>query len=162
MLNVTHDLPNVFESTDGDINYLKIPIADHWSQNLATHFPQAIKFIGLLNFTLGLFVVYVFSNDFHMNFLYSEEGVSSNCGVLVHCVAGISRSVTVTVAYLMQCHRLSLDDAFTLVRSRKADVAPNFHFMSQLHCFEKDLGLDVESRSLNKVGACLFFCSIMF
>ncbi|XP_077285874.1 mitogen-activated protein kinase phosphatase 3 isoform X2 [Arctopsyche grandis] len=127
VLNVTPDLPNVFESIDGDINYLKIPIADHWSQNLATHFPQAIKFI--------------------------EEGVSSNCGVLVHCVAGISRSVTVTVAYLMQCHRLSLDDAFTLVRSRKADVAPNFHFMRQLHGFERDLGLDVESRSLSKVGS---------
>lgn len=124
VLNVTPDLPNAFE-TEGGINYLKIPIADHWSQNLAVYFPEAIRFI--------------------------EEGVSSNCGVLVHCVAGISRSVTVTVAYLMQRHRLSLNDAFALVRSRKTDVAPNFHFMRQLHSFERDLGLHEESRSLSKV-----------
>lgn len=45
-MNVTPDLPNVFETAERDINYLKIPIADHWSQNLATHFPQAIRFIG--------------------------------------------------------------------------------------------------------------------
>lgn len=45
VLNVTPDLPNTFESAGG-ISYLKIPIADHWSQNLAVHFPQAIRFIG--------------------------------------------------------------------------------------------------------------------
>lgn len=82
----------------------------------------------------------------------------------MHCVAGISRSVTVTVAYLMQRHRLSLNDAFALVRSRKSDVAPNFHFMRQLHCFERELGLDTESRSLSKVGACCscLFCTLLF
>lgn len=45
ILNVTPDLPNVFESR-GDIKYMKIPIADHWSQNLASYFPKAIQFIG--------------------------------------------------------------------------------------------------------------------
>lgn len=46
VLNVTPDLPNTFEADGCGINYLKIPIADHWSQNLAVHFPQAIRFIG--------------------------------------------------------------------------------------------------------------------
>lgn len=47
ILNVTPDLPNVFER-DGQIRYLQIPITDHWSQasDLANHFPDAIKFIG--------------------------------------------------------------------------------------------------------------------
>lgn len=45
VLNVTPDLPNVFESS-GNINYLQIPITDHWSQDLAVHFPTAINFIG--------------------------------------------------------------------------------------------------------------------
>ncbi|KAI8428653.1 hypothetical protein MSG28_007383 [Choristoneura fumiferana] len=35
VLNVTPDLPNAFEEAGGAISYLKIPIADHWSQNLA-------------------------------------------------------------------------------------------------------------------------------
>ncbi|XP_063621124.1 dual specificity protein phosphatase Mpk3-like isoform X1 [Cydia splendana] len=125
VLNVTPDLPNAFEAAGGDISYLKIPIADHWSQNLAVHFPQAIRFI--------------------------EEAMSARCGVLVHCVAGVSRSVTVTLAYLMQRHRLCLRDAFELVRARKTDIAPNFHFMRQLHAFERDLGLHERSASLSKV-----------
>lgn len=45
ILNVTPDLPNVFESA-GSIKYMQIPISDHWSQNLASFFPQAIQFIG--------------------------------------------------------------------------------------------------------------------
>lgn len=81
----------------------------------------------------------------------AEEAMAARCGVLVHCVAGVSRSVTVTLAYLMQRHRLSLRDAFELVRARKTDIAPNFHFMRQLHAFEQDLGLRERSASLSKV-----------
>lgn len=42
---MTPDLPNVFADS-GDIEYLQIPITDHWSQDLAVHFPAAIQFIG--------------------------------------------------------------------------------------------------------------------
>lgn len=45
ILNVTPDLPNVYESS-GTIKYLQIPITDHGSQDLAVHFPAAIQFIG--------------------------------------------------------------------------------------------------------------------
>lgn len=47
VLNVTPDLPNVFESTGG-MRYLQIPITDHWTQDLSVHFPNAISFIGKL------------------------------------------------------------------------------------------------------------------
>ncbi|CAK9817894.1 Dual specificity protein phosphatase Mpk3 [Anthophora plagiata] len=131
ILNVTPDLPNVFESA-GSIKYMQIPISDHWSQNLASFFPQAIQFI--------------------------EEARSSDKGVLVHCLAGVSRSVTITVAYLMHKCSLSLNDAFNLVRSKKSNVAPNFHFMEQLHCFEKELRDrgDRSSRGNDQrcIGAC--------
>lgn len=40
----------------------------------------------------------------------------------------------------MHTRALSLNDAFTLVRDRKPDVSPNFHFMQQLHVFERQLG----------------------
>ncbi|KAG8240383.1 hypothetical protein J437_LFUL002524 [Ladona fulva] len=45
ILNVTPNLPNVFEGS-GAIKYMQIPITDHWSQNLARFFPNAIQFIG--------------------------------------------------------------------------------------------------------------------
>lgn len=54
-------------------------------------------------------------------------------------MAGVSRSVTITVAYLMARRSMSLNDAFSLVRSRKSNVGPNFHFMEQLHAFEREL-----------------------
>lgn len=120
VLNVTPDLPNVFEDL-GSIKYMQIPITDHWSQNLASHFPKAIEFI--------------------------DEARSRQKGVLVHCLAGVSRSVTITVAYLMYKCSLNLNDAFNLVRSRKSNIAPNFHFMEQLHNFERELKLDVSSQS---------------
>ncbi|EEB10532.1 dual specificity protein phosphatase, putative [Pediculus humanus corporis] len=113
ILNVTADLPNVFEDC-GSMKYMQIPIADHWSENLAKFFPKAIKFI-------------------------ADEGRNNSKGVLVHCLAGVSRSVTITVAYLMYKLKLSLNDAFTLVRNRKSNVGPNFHFMEQLHNFEQEL-----------------------
>lgn len=75
-------------------------------------------------------------------FFLIEEARSSNSAVLVHCLAGVSRSVTVTLAYLMRALDLCLNDAFTLVRDRKPDVSPNFHFMQQLHSFERQLGLN--------------------
>uniref|UniRef100_A0A6P4F4I7 protein-tyrosine-phosphatase n=1 Tax=Drosophila rhopaloa TaxID=1041015 RepID=A0A6P4F4I7_DRORH len=114
VLNVTPDLPNEFEKS-GVIKYLQIPITDHYSQDLAMHFPDAIQFI--------------------------EEARSANSAVLVHCLAGVSRSVTVTLAYLMHTRGLSLNDAFTMVRDRKPDVSPNFHFMQQLQSFESQLHL---------------------
>ncbi|KAB0389102.1 hypothetical protein E2I00_016540, partial [Balaenoptera physalus] len=49
---------------------------------------------------------------------YLDEALSQNCGVLVHCLAGVSRSVTVTVAYLMQKLHLSLNDAYDLVKRK--------------------------------------------
>lgn len=42
---------------------------------------------------------------------------------------------------------LNLNDAFNLVRARKSNIAPNFHFMEQLHNFERELKLDLSSES---------------
>jgi hypothetical protein len=69
----------------------------------------------------------------------TEEARSNEKGVLVHCLAGVSRSVTITVAYLMYKLSLNLNDAFNMVRARKSNIAPNFHFMQQLHNFECEL-----------------------
>lgn len=44
----------------------------------------------------------------------------------------------------MQTESLTLNEAFSLVRSRKPDVSPNFDFLQQLNTFEQEI------RSLNK------------
>uniref|UniRef100_A0A6I8ND20 Dual specificity phosphatase 9 n=1 Tax=Ornithorhynchus anatinus TaxID=9258 RepID=A0A6I8ND20_ORNAN len=77
----------------------------------------------------------------YLAYYLQDEAVSQNCGVLVHCLAGISRSVTVTVAYLMQKLHLSLNDAYDLVKRKKSNISPNFNFMGQLLDFEQSLKL---------------------
>jgi protein-tyrosine phosphatase len=64
-----------------------------------------------------------------------------NGHVLVHCAAGMSRSPTVVIAYLMKVHRKSLREAFAYVRSKRF-VSPNYGFMKQLSAYAKELGLD--------------------
>lgn len=72
-------------------------------------------------------------------FVVPDKGRAQKKGVLVHCLAGISRSVTVMLAYLMAHRQLSLNEAYNMVLKRKANIDPNFHFMQQLHSFEKQL-----------------------
>ncbi|XP_032893936.1 dual specificity protein phosphatase 6-like isoform X2 [Amblyraja radiata] len=74
-------------------------------------------------------------------FCLEDEARNQSCGVLVHCLAGISRSVTVTVAYLMQKLNLSMNDAYDIVKMKKSNISPNFNFMGQLLDFERTLGL---------------------
>lgn len=168
ILNVTPNLPNLFEK-NGNFHYKQIPISDHWSQNLSQFFPEAIAFIGestppsplLPHPTPGLPspwaqprmallgpggsedvipVMGHLTRGPHLPPL--DEALSQNCGVLVHCLAGVSRSVTVTVAYLMQKLHLSLNDAYDLVKRKKSNISPNFSFMGQLLDFERTLQLE--------------------
>lgn len=71
--------------------------------------------------------------------IFSDEARLQDAAVLVHCLAGVSRSVTVTLAYLMHARSLCLEEAFSLVRLRKPDISPNFHFLRQLLSFERQL-----------------------
>ena len=59
--------------------------------------------------------------------------------MLVHCQAGISRSATVCLAYLMHAARVDLETAFEHVRSRRSVISPNLNFMRQLQLYEKEL-----------------------
>ena len=59
--------------------------------------------------------------------------------VLVHCMAGVSRSTTVTVAYLMAREQMTMREALTAVRARRPIVGPNPGFLRQLCAHDKRL-----------------------
>ncbi|XP_071152429.1 dual specificity protein phosphatase 12-like isoform X2 [Mytilus edulis] len=67
---------------------------------------------------------------------FIEEGVKSGA-VLVHCVAGVSRSVTMVMAYLMEKNGMSFDDALKLVQQKRKYANPNDGFIKQLKLYEK-------------------------
>jgi dual specificity MAP kinase phosphatase len=109
VLNVTANLPLHFEAEG--IRYLRLPASDSGSQNLRQYFAEAIEFI--------------------------DGALASSGRVLVHCQAGVSRSPTIVLAYLIARTQRSLSDAFTLVKDKRPIVAPNINFMGQLLEFEQ-------------------------
>jgi len=69
------------------------------------------------------------------NFLKRNE----NERVLVHCQAGISRSATACLAYLMKEKNMSLDSSFVELKKRREIVCPNFSFLGQLKSWEREI-----------------------
>lgn len=52
--------------------------------------------------------------------------------VLVHCRAGISRSATLAIFFVMQYYGLPVTEAFLRVRNKRSIIEPNGGFMRQL------------------------------
>ncbi len=65
-----------------------------------------------------------------------EEG-----GCLVHCQAGVSRSASFIIAFVMKRIKCSLEQAYTFVKQRRPMVFPNFGFQHQLKKLEIQIGL---------------------
>ncbi len=99
---------NVYEQ-ENKFTYLSFYLKDHVLENIECIFYECIKFI---------------------------ESVREKGGrVLVHCIQGISRSVSIVMAYIIFTKKLSYDKAFNLVQSKREISSPNFGFSIQLQNF---------------------------
>ena len=67
---------------------------------------------------------------------FIKDGMSRG-NVLVHCYAGVSRSATCVIAYLMQEKEMSFEDAFSFASKRRPVIFPNMGFQRQLTEFER-------------------------
>ena len=80
-------------------------------------------------------------DDFRTNIIqYFKECflfIEGNDKVFVHCAAGMSRSPTIVIAYLMWKKQLYLNDALNFVRKKRPLVSPNANFMNQLKIFDE-------------------------
>ncbi|KAG6544459.1 hypothetical protein Mapa_014097 [Marchantia paleacea] len=95
---------------------MTVPLKDMESENLLDHLEACMDFI---------------------------ENGRKNGAVLVHCLAGISRSASVILAYLMRTERLSVEDALSSLRGSSDSACPNEGFMEQLQMFE-EMGFKVD------------------
>lgn len=64
-------------------------------------------------------------------FLFINEALSSG-KVLVHCMAGVSRSATIVIAYVMKTKAMDFKQAFDHVKSCRPAICPNEGFLNQL------------------------------
>lgn len=83
---------------------------------------------------------------FSFNFL--DEARQNGANILVHCHAGVSRSATITIAYLLKHSKLSMMDIYRLVKGKRSIISPNFNFMGQLMEYEQALNSGVCERSV--------------
>jgi protein-tyrosine phosphatase len=70
-------------------------------------------------------------NHFNRSNRFIEAHIHS-VGVLVHCHAGHSRSVTLVMNYLMTIHTMTFDEAMALVKQRRPTANPNPGFVAKL------------------------------
>lgn len=110
LLNVSR---RISESCTTHLHYKWIPVEDSHTADISSHFQEAIDFIDCVR----------------------EKGGK----VLVHCEAGISRSPTICMAYLMKTKQFRLKDAFDYIKQRRSVVSPNFGFMGQLLQYESEI-----------------------
>ncbi|KAH8301953.1 hypothetical protein KR044_001253 [Drosophila immigrans] len=68
---------------------------------------------------------------------FIEEAQSAKGCILVHCNAGVSRSASVVIGYLMQRRDMRFEEAYHLVKSWRPCAQPNAGFMQQLKKFTK-------------------------
>jgi hypothetical protein len=69
--------------------------------------------------------------DEAVDFIHSHEKV------FVHCQAGISRSASVCMAYLIKYHKMNVNQAYQTVANVRPIICPNPGFLKQLYFFYK-------------------------
>lgn len=57
--------------------------------------------------------------------------------MLIHCSAGVSRSVTIIIAYLIGNRDMTFDEAFEVVKNKRTEANPNIGFIEQLKNYDK-------------------------
>nr|XP_056718446.1 dual specificity protein phosphatase 16 [Euleptes europaea] len=96
-----------------DSHFLRVPVNDSFCEKIFPWLDKSVDFI--------------------------EKAKASNGRVLVHCLAGISRSATIAIAYIMKRMDMSLDEAYRFVKEKRPTISPNFNFLGQLLDFEKKI-----------------------
>lgn len=96
-----------------DIEWHRLVIDDDVEERISTYFFDAHKII--------------------------RDSVADGKNVMVHCAAGISRSATLVIAYLMIENGWTMREAYNYVKRKRTIIEPNIGFMKQLQGLEYKL-----------------------
>ncbi|CAF1290280.1 unnamed protein product [Adineta steineri] len=110
ILNVATGIQNAFPH---QYNYLDIELLDVPETNISKVFTQTNKFI--------------------------EQALADHGCVLVHCNAGISRSASIVLAYLIGIHRMQYEEAYQLLKKARVNIRPNDGFVRQLNEYAAEI-----------------------
>jgi len=111
-IKISHILSVIDEELEkiDEYKHMHLNARDAENEDLISHFTNTNKFIA--------------------------DGIQSG-GVLVHCRAGISRSATIVLAYIMYSQKLPFEEAYVMVKEKRPVIKPNPMFTRQLRIYEK-------------------------
>ena len=107
ILTVCDSLPPKFPN---EFRYKVIEITDEPGSKLNVYFKETADFI--------------------------QSAINGGGQVLVHCFAGVSRSASIVIAYLMRYHLMTFSQAFIHVKDKRPIINPNPGFVGQLRRYE--------------------------
>ena len=76
------------------------------------------------------------TEQLHQHHILNHRHTTDHHHVLVHCVAGVSRSPSIVAAYLIRYHNMSLVHAIHYIQQIRDRIMPNTGFLDALAKFE--------------------------
>jgi len=113
IVNVTKEIEPYSspETMNGNITVVKIPVFDVPDTNLAKFMKPVARLV------------------------YTNKLAGGN--TVIHCVLGVSRSVTLCCAYMLFYYTIGLQRILTLIQAKRPIINPNGGFKGQLKAFEE-------------------------
>jgi len=110
--NITHVVSVVMGLTPpypDEFKYLNVEAIDEIKENLLDKFNETITYI--------------------------DNAINEGGTVLIHCICGVSRSVTIASAYLMYKNNWTIEQTLKFIKNKRNVANPNPSFIKQLNIF---------------------------
>lgn len=122
-------------SDNSNITILYLPYNDDIYQNLWKANKNLVKMsshINSQNRISQMIELYQNKPMIEIGYHFIDMAVSNGENILIHCMAGISRSVSLVVYYLMKKYHISFNSALTMSQNVRNIANPNESFKVQL------------------------------
>lgn len=121
-----------------DIVILYLPYNDNLKQNLWKSNKDHIKLLKYSNsihshnISLQILENYKDKPLIEIGYHFINTAIENNANILVHCIAGVSRSASLIIYFYMKKFNMTYNEAFNMVKKSRNIINPNESFKSQL------------------------------
>jgi protein-tyrosine phosphatase len=70
---------------------------------------------------------------------FIDDALDNDEKILIHCMVGRSRSVTILAAYIMKITGMNVENTLKSIKNKRSMIEPNEYFILQLEGYYKEL-----------------------